>query len=93
MTYQPSIFTAQGEPMPPGPTIATETWIARRLQRPDLFAGVTTPDERRERIRQVIVDGRMAMAIAGKRAGQSAETWSDLFQRVYEQPLVGKVAA
>jgi hypothetical protein len=79
--------------MPPGPTIATETWIARRLQRPDLFAGVTTPDERRERVRQAIVDGRMAMAVAGKRAGQSAETWREVFERVYGQPLAAKEAA
>jgi hypothetical protein len=93
MNPQPDLFTLGYQPMPPGPTIATETWIARRLQRPDLFAGVTTPDERRERIRQVIVDGRMAMAIAGKRAGQPAETWREVFERVYGVPLVGKVAA
>jgi hypothetical protein len=79
--------------MPPGPTIATEAWIARRLQRPDLLAGVTTPDERRERVRQAIVDGRMAMAVAGKRAGQPAETWREVFERVYGQPLAAKEAA
>jgi hypothetical protein len=73
--------------------MATEVWISRRLQRPDLFAGVTTPDERRERVRQAILDGRMAMAIAGKRAGQSAETWREVFERVYGVALAAKVAA
>lgn len=73
--------------MPAGPTIATEAWIARRLRRPDLFAGVTTADDRRKRVRDAIVEGRMAEAIAGKRAGQSAETWRELFERIYGQPL------
>lgn len=73
--------------MPAGPTIATESWIARRLRRPDLFAGLTTPDERRERVRAAILDGRMAEAIAGKRAGQPAETWRELFARVYGQAV------
>lgn len=73
--------------MPIGPTIATETWIARRLRRPDLFAGVTTPDDRRERVRAAILEGRMAEAIAGKRTGQSAETWRELFGRIYGQAL------
>lgn len=70
-----------------GPTITVESWIARRLQRPDLFAGVTTPDQRRERVRQVIVDGRLEHGIAGKRDGVTCETWADLFQRVYGEPL------
>lgn len=73
--------------MPAGPTLATETWIARRLRRPDLFAGVTTADDRRERVRAAIVDGRMAEGIAGKRRDASCETWSDLFARVYGEPL------
>lgn len=90
---QADLFTVRYEPMPQGPTIATETWIARRLRRPDLFAGVTTPDERRERVRAAIVDGRLEMAIAGKRAGQAAETWSDLYRRLYGQSLDGRVAA
>lgn len=81
------LFTLRHEPMPAGPTIATEVWIARRLNRPDLFAGVTAPDERRERVRQAILDGRMTEAIAGKRKGEACETWRELFTRVYAEPL------
>lgn len=80
--------------MPTGPTLATEAWIARRLHRPDLFAGVTTAEERRERVRAAILDGRMAEAIAGKRRDASCESWSQLFHRVYGEPLErGEVAA
>lgn len=93
MTAQLDLYRAPGDPMPPGPTIATEVWIAHRLRRPDLYAGVTTPDERRERVRQAITDGRMAMAIAGKRTGQPAETWREVFERVYGVPLAAKEAA
>lgn len=93
-TAQDDLFTGRMEPMPAGPTIATEAWIARRLRRFDLFAGVTTADERRERVRAAILEGRMADAIAGKRSGAECETWSALFLRVYQQPLErGKEAA
>lgn len=73
--------------MPPGPTIATESWIARRLNRPELFGGVTTADERRERVRAAILAGRMAEAIAGKCEGEACETWREVFARVYGEPL------
>lgn len=80
--------------MPPGPTIAVESWIARRLGRPDLFAGVTTADERRERVRQAILDARATHAIAGKRKVGGCLTWADLFAEQYGQPLErGEVAA
>lgn len=68
-------------------TVATETWICRRLQAPDLFAGVTTPDERRERVRAEILGRDLQHAIAGRRTGQSPETWAELFQRIYGLPL------
>lgn len=73
-----------------GPTTQVEVWIASRLQRPDLFAGVTTADERRERVRRVILDRDMAEAIAGKRAGQSCETWGELYRRVYGRDLIAQ---
>lgn len=87
------MFSGRYEPMPDGPTIATEVWISRRLRRFDLFAGVTDPDQRRELVRAAILGGRMGMAVAGKRAGKKVETWGELFQRVYGQPLGDKVAA
>ena len=92
-TPQAELFSTRYEPMPPGPTIAVESWIARRLRRADLFAGVTTPDERRERVRRAILDGRLEMAVAGKRAGQACETWREVFERVYGEPLGRREAA
>lgn len=79
--------------MPPGPTTAVESWIARRLDRPDLFAGVTTAEERRERVRAAILEGRMEEAVAGRRAGYGCETWRETFERVYGQPLGQREAA
>jgi hypothetical protein len=87
------MFSGRYEPIPDGPTIATEVWISRRLRRFDLFAGVTDPDQRRELVRAAILGGRTGMAVAGKRAGKKVETWGELFQRVYGQPLGDKVAA
>lgn len=54
-----------------------------RLSVPGLFAGVTTPTERRERVRRVIVNRGLEHAIAGKRQGASCETWGDLYLRIY----------
>jgi hypothetical protein len=83
----PDLFGKENWYMPPGPTIATETWIARRLNRPDLFVGLTTPTDRRERVRETILAGRMAEAIAGKRRDAGCETWREMFARVYGEPL------
>lgn len=73
--------------MPTAPRVSIEHWIARRLGRPDLLAGVTTPEERRERVRGVILERQMAEAIAGKREGQPCETWRDLYLRLYGEAL------
>ena len=69
-----------------GPAVKVESWICDRLRK-DLFAGLTTPDERRERLRQEILGRDMADAIAGKRKGESAETWAELFERLHGMPL------
>lgn len=65
-----------------------EAWMARRLELPlDWDAGVTTAEQRREKIRAAIVDQQRALSIAGKRKGQPAETWKALFERLYRIPL------
>lgn len=93
MNPGPDLFKAPSGPMPAGPKIDVEVWISRRLLRSDLFAGVTTPEERRERVRRAIVDGELEEAIAGKRKDASCETWSQLFERVYGQPVSARAAA
>lgn len=68
-----------------------EAWMARKLELPlDWDAGVTTAEQRREKIRIAIVEQQRALSIAGKRKGQPAETWKALFQRVYRKPLEPK---
>lgn len=65
-----------------------EAWMARRLGLPlDWDAGITTAEQRREKIRAAIVDQQRALSIAGKRKGQPAETWKALFERLYRIPL------
>ncbi len=71
-----------------GPNVVVEAWMAQKLGLPMSWdGGVTTREERRERIRRAIVDTGRESAIAGKRAGQPCETWQALFERVYRQPL------
>jgi hypothetical protein len=71
--------------------LMNEAWMARRLELPlDWDAGVTTAEQRREKIRAAIVDQQRDLSIAGKRKGQPAETWKALFERVYRVPLKPK---
>lgn len=74
------------------PSVQVEAWICDRLRK-DLFAGLTTPEERRERLRNEIIDRCMCDAIAGRRKGQTCESWSELFERLYGEPLVRRAAA
>lgn len=78
-----------------------EAWLRQRLtdhgaleRVPDLkhrvrevTAGVTTIAMRAERMRQVILRHHLEAVIAGRR-GSKAETYADLFERVYSEPLV-----
>ncbi len=70
-----------------GPTVVVEEWIKDRLREPTLFDGVTTADERRERVRELIQRRELHLAVAGKRNGEQCETWADLFQRVYGEAV------
>jgi len=77
--------------MTPFPTIDVELWIAKRvgLDQQTLFAGRTTPEIRRERIRTAIVERDLAAQVAGKRASNGQpESFGALFQRLYAQPLI-----
>lgn len=65
-----------------------EAWMARRLGLSlDWDAGITTTDQRRETIRNAILEQRRTYSIAGKRKGHPAETWKALFERLYRSPL------
>ncbi len=67
--------------------VIVELWLARRLGLPlSWAAGVTTRDQRREKIRAAILDRNLADAVAGNAKGKP-ETWAQLFQRFYRQPI------
>jgi hypothetical protein len=67
--------------------LIAEQWIASRLQMPRSWdSGVTTAEQRRERIRAAILERNLQDERAGWRNG-NPETWAQLFRRVFRQPL------
>ena len=71
----------------PFAALTAELWLARRLPCPALFDGITTTEERRERVRRELLDRGIADQVVGRRSGQP-ETWSSLFRRLYRQELI-----
>jgi hypothetical protein len=69
-----------------------ELWFVKRLK--DLgrhvHAGITDPDERRERIRFAIIEGKLDCGIIGKSPAGKAETFAQAFERFYGEPLEPK---
>lgn len=63
-----------------------EQWICERLKLRDLFAGVTTTDIRRDRLKVVLLERGLTESIAGKFEGKSVK-WAALFERLYHVPL------
>ena len=76
-------MTTDRETFPP---LGRQYWFARRLNRPGLFAGITTAEQRRERIRNEILSRGLADEPIGRRMGVS-ETHQETFERLYGQPL------
>lgn len=72
-----------------GRQLAAELWLAKRLGSlgAEVHEGVTTTEERRERIRQLILRERLEKRDAGRKRGRS-ETFGDLFARLYGEPLI-----
>lgn len=68
------------------PPLRAELWIARRLGHRDLFVGTTTPEERRERVRRVMLDEGFADYVAGSKNGE-IELFRDTYRRFYGEPL------
>lgn len=64
-----------------------EVWLANRLgQFGHVFAGVTDPALRKQRIREAIREGALENVIAGNRAGKP-ELFRDCFARLYGEAL------
>lgn len=66
-----------------------EAWLARRLWDHgvrDVFAGITTPEVRLERMRSAILSNNLADVIVGNRDGKP-ETYGECFARLYSTKL------
>jgi hypothetical protein len=64
-----------------------ELWLAGRLGIDDLYAGLTTREKRRERIREAILDRGLEQVVLGRAPDGKADTYSRAFERLYRQPL------
>lgn len=69
--------------------LQAELWLAKRLGSlgAEIHEGVTTAEERRERMRQLILRERLENRDAGRKRGR-VETFADLFARLYGEPLI-----
>jgi hypothetical protein len=79
--------------VPPIPTMSQhrrdaeiEAWISNRLQLRDLFAGVTSTEIRRDRLKAVLLERGLTESIAGRMEGKSV-TWRKLFSTLYHAEL------
>lgn len=68
-----------------------ERYFAVRLKQHgskiDIFAGSTTFEIRRERIRTAIIEGHFDVTVIGRNPSGAAETYEKLFARYYGEPL------
>lgn len=81
--------------------LADEAWLRQRLtdhgalenvpdlkhQVRDITAGVTTTATRAQRMRELIVRHHLEVVVAGRRGGKT-ETYTELFERIYAEPLI-----
>jgi hypothetical protein len=68
-------------------TIQGEIWLAGRLGIDDLYGGVTTREQRRERLREEILNRGLAQVVLGRAPDGKADTYSRAFERLYCEAL------
>jgi hypothetical protein len=68
-------------------TIQGEIWLAGRLGIDDLYAGVTTREQRRERLREEILNRGLAQVVLGRGPDGNSDTYSRVFMRLYREAL------
>jgi hypothetical protein len=77
-------------------TIQGEAWLAGRLGIVDLHGGVTTTslypgnspqEQRRERLREEILNRGLAQVVLGRGPDGNADTYSRVFMRLYREAL------
>lgn len=71
------------------PTTEMEERLLQILSAPCLFDGLTTAEERKERVRSCIINRGLEHAIAGRHTepGWKSETFAERFERIYSEPL------
>jgi hypothetical protein len=77
-------------------TLQGEQYLIRRLRehtKYTLDGGVTTTEERRERIREAIIEHGLSCVIIGRGKDGKPETWTSAFERLYREPLMRAEAA
>jgi len=69
-----------------------ESYLARRLKEhgAPVFIGVTDTNIRKERLRKAIIDGKHDCTIVGRNLAGKAETYAQLFERIFNEPLEPK---
>lgn len=55
-----------------------------------VFEGDTTREARRERFRSAVVNHGLDMAIVGRAPDGKCETYAQIFERIFDQPLIAK---
>lgn len=63
-----------------------EAWICERLHLRDLFAGVTSTEIRRDRLKVVLLQRGLVESIAG-RFEDKPISWRELFKKLYGEEL------
>jgi hypothetical protein len=63
-----------------------EAWICKRLALRDLFAGDTTREIRRDRLKVTLLQRELTEAVAGKFQGK-AVMWRALYEQLYGESL------
>lgn len=69
-----------------------EIYLTRRLKDHGalIFEGDTTAQARRERFRSAIVNHGLDCVIVGRNKAGKPETYADLFERIFKDPLIAK---
>lgn len=66
--------------------IVNESWVCKRLGMPHLFAGLTSLEIRRDRLKVVLLERELTESIAGRADGKPI-TWRALFRQLYNCDL------
>lgn len=67
--------------------VRVEHWIENRLGISGLYADAATAEARQARVRALILTRGIEFAVAGRPDSRNTETWSELYERVYGEPL------